>query len=58
MSIQFVKIICIHLRKNFEMSAIYRIPKYNIFDIYKIVISVEVNKKTRNSIYRKYNKFP
>jgi hypothetical protein len=58
MSIQFVKIIYIHLRKNFEMSVIYRIPKYNIFDIYKIAIPVEVNKKTRNSIYRKYNKFP
>lgn len=40
------------------MSAIYRIPKYNIFDIYKIAIPVEVNKKTRNSIYRKHNKFP
>ena len=58
MSIQFVKIICIYLRKNFEMSFIYRIRKYNIFDIYRIVIPVEVNKKTRNSIYRKYNKFP
>lgn len=46
------------MRKKFEMLAIYQIPKYNIFDIYKIVISVEVNKKIRNSIYRKYNKFP
>lgn len=46
------------MRKKFEMLAIFQIPKYNIFDIYKIVIFVEVNKKTRNSIYRKYNKFP